>query len=500
QIRSALNGLEKNTSAYVYDIIPKSEIMTDVERQKNSLDTNHELIKEKFLGPKEYVEELGDLIHIIADYRLEIFELVDNLEFDKAEEVLKTHYISNLQEARAYANKINEFSDTKANEFYKTAMTATRFIQIVSFLMTVSVLLIIFYLAKMVTKSIVDPVMEIEKVAEDISKGILNTHIDYDGKDEIAKLANSMRNTVHTLNLYIGDITAYLESMADGDMTKHIEIEYIGDFAPIKKALSDISSQLNSTLKNITQSAEEVSNGAEDIAKGATELAKGATEQASIVEEFMASTEEIAQNITETATKVNHTSQISQKARQKASEGATVMGNMLTSMNDINQSSREIAEVLRTIDDIASQTNLLALNAAIESARAGEAGRGFAVVASEIRDLANRSSDTVKEIEKMIQISLVNVETGQVMAGQASEVLEEIVLAVDQTTEIASNLLENSHQQQQAIDELVKGTRQIATVVESNSSTSQESAAISEELAAQAESLKGLMEYFKLDL
>lgn len=444
------------------------------------------------------VNQLKELTIQAEKIRKEIVSLKEQGEDERAKQVLKNDYKVEMQNAKDIANQIYDIAVKNAATFYKNGK---RSIGLVNTIIVIAIILgtiSVLFIARYLTKSIEKPLKEVEKAANNLSKGMLDIQIEYEGKDEVGELANSMKCTIDTLNLYINDISTYLGDMAEGNLTREIDIEYIGNFRPIKQALIQISDKLNHTLGNINQSAEEVRCGSGDIAKGANELAQGAMEQTSIIEEFIASTEEITKHISETLGKVNETSEISKEAKQQASKGTQVMEDMLVSMNDISKSSIDIAEVLRSIDSIASQTNLLALNAAIESARAGEAGKGFSVVASEIRDLANRSSDTVKEIEKMIQTSLQNAARGQDMAYQAVEVLKKIVGSVEKTTEIAGELLDNSTHQKESIEELMKGTQQIAAVVEMNSATSQESAAVSEDLAREAENLKKLIQYFKL--
>ncbi len=166
-------------------------------------------------------------------------------------------------------------------------------------------------------------------------------------------------------------------------------------------------------------------------------------------------------------------------------------------MDDINKSSHTIAVVLQDIEEIASQTNLLALNAAIEAARAGEAGKGFAVVAAEIRELANKSSATVSEIESIIKTSVSDVENGQKMAAQTANSLNEIVDVVKQTVVISQELIEANARQKARVGELVEGADKISQVISEAGVPIQESAGISEELAAQATTLEQLLQKFK---
>lgn len=355
------------------------------------------------------------------------------------------------------------------------------------------------FLAYKIAKGIATPIKKSIDRIKLLAEGDLSSPVEeIQTSDETGVLVASTKELVDNFSGFIQDIIYILSEIAEGNLDVKSQKEYYGDFKPINEAMNKIINGLNTIMAQINQSAQEVSSGSEEIAKGATELAQGASEQASIIEEFMASTEEISSHITTSIEQVNKTSEIAQAAKDKAGEGKEGMGKMLEAMDDISQSSRTISEVIKSIENIASQTNLLALNAAIEAARVGEAGKGFAVVASEIRDLANRSAETVKEIEEIIGTSLVKVEDGQEMAKAASEALEEIVGSVEQTAYTTGILLESSEQQKIFTTELVKGTKQLSEIVEVNASTSQESAAISEELAAQAENLKSLIEYFKL--
>lgn len=468
-MRSVFNGIERRTIEYVYELAPNEEIEQYFDKQLNILNNNLTIFEERFKDSTVMVSQLKEFTTQAERIRQEIVSLKDQGEDERAKQLLKNDYKVEMQNARDIANQIYDIAAQNAVTFYKNG---ERSIGLVNTIIVIAIILgtvSVLFIARYLTRSIEKPLKEVEKAANNLSKGMLDIQIEYEGKDEVGELANSMKCTIDTLNLYINDISTYLGDMAEGNLTREIDIEYIGSFSPIKQALIQISDKLNHTLRNINQSADEVRYGSGDIAKGATELAQGAMEQTSIIEEFIASTEEITRHISETLEKVNETSEISKEAKQQANKGTQVMEDMLISMNDISKSSIDIAEVLRSIDAIASQTNLLALNAAIESARAGEAGKGFAVVASEIRDLANRSSDTVKEIEKMIQTSLQNVARGQDMAYQAVEVLKKIVGSVEKTTEIAGELLDNSSQQKESIEELMKGTQQISAVVEMNS-------------------------------
>lgn len=349
-------------------------------------------------------------------------------------------------------------------------------------------------------KRYIAPIEQVVALMGQISQGKLNV----DSKEinsnshEVLMLVNMLDSVASMLSEYIGEISNVLSRFAKGDFSAEIEATYIGDFISIKESIFEISNKLIGTISNINHATQEVRKGAERISDGANGLAQGATEQASVIEEFIATTEEILNNITQNMEQANKTNEVSITTKKKAIEGTEVMNEMLISMDEISKSSKTISEIIKVIGDIARQTNLLALNAAIESARAGEAGRGFAVVANEIRDLANRSSEIVDKIDEIVSESLLKVDEGEEMANRTARALEEIVLSVEGTTEIAKGLLENSDQQKLHLEELVQGTKQLSDIVEINTSTAQENEEVSRKLAVQVEQLENLIEYFNL--
>lgn len=360
-------------------------------------------------------------------------------------------------------------------------------------------LIISYITSNRMSNSIASPVLKSIDRIRLLADGDLHTPVEQvKGIHEMEILSSSTQLLVERFSDYINDILHVLLELASGNLNAQSKTEYSGDFKPIREASDKIISALNRIMYQISQSAKEVNLGAENIAKGATAVAKGATKQANVIDNFTMSTKELSDKIIKNIEQVNKTDQISKVTKGKADQGMQVVDNLLFSMNDINKSSNNIADIIKIIDSIANQTNLLALNAAIESARAGEAGKGFSVVASEIRDLANNSSQTVKKIEEMIKECLINVEKGQTMAQQTAEAFHSIIRSVEETSQITNILLESSEQQKIDIEEMVDGTNQLSRVIDSNSSISQESAAVAEELEKQAENLKELINFFKL--
>ncbi|ONI42148.1 hypothetical protein AN639_12220 [Candidatus Epulonipiscium fishelsonii] len=377
----------------------------------------------------------------------------------------------------------------------------TKFIAIVISISSIIALTLVMVVTRKLLKTYLHPINQLLDGSNKMLLGDFNISMKSNSTDEIGILSNTFMEMSSSLKSIILDIENILSNMANGDFSNvaAIQANYVGAFSPIKVSLIEINKNLSATIGKIIKSAGEVNAAATDIAKGATDLAKGATDQSHILQGFVKITDQMNNEINVAVDRVQYSAQISDEAKIKANEGNLEMKKMLDAMQDIYTSSQTISIVLKTIEDIASQTNLLALNATIEAARAGESGKGFVVVANEIRALANRSSETVKEIEDIIKQSIQSANRGQDMANNTAQSLLTIIETIETSAIISKEVLELTVNQKDNINSLAQGIRQISTVVELNATTSQESAALSQELAAQADFLRGMIEAFKIE-
>jgi methyl-accepting chemotaxis protein len=343
------------------------------------------------------------------------------------------------------------------------------------------------------------PMKNIISVAEGMERGELSADVKVAAKDEFGYLAQVFQRTTKVLANYVGEITSILLKIAKGDLRVTIENDYVGDFAPIKAALLDISSSLNNTLISINTAAEQVSTGASQVASGAQALAAGSTEQASSIEELNASITKIAEQSAENSANVKLATQYVEQASANVRDGSKRMNQLTGAMANIGSSSNQIANITKVIEDIAFQTNILALNAAIEAARAGNAGKGFAVVADEVRNLAAKSAEAAKQTAELIRRSAATVEEGTQVAAKTAQILSDIESKDNMVNESIMKVLHSSSDQEAAIEQVKQGLNQVSSVVQTNAATAEENSATSEEMSAQAAALKEEVGKFKLD-
>lgn len=361
---------------------------------------------------------------------------------------------------------------------------------------------VIFIMILFISRQIVTPIKKLTHTANLIAEGELNVSAQVSSRDETGQMANAINKTVLKLSQYVAyikEITYNLENMAQGDMRINLNEDYAGEFASIRSAFENISTSLNSTLRNIDIAAEQVSTGASQVASGAQALATGSTEQASAVEELNASVVEIAEQASENSVNVKIASRYIDEADAGINAGNEHMKQLTEAMEEIGSASNQIANITKVIEDIAFQTNILALNAAIEAARAGAAGKGFAVVADEVRNLAAKSAEAAKKTSDLIRNSVNTVSEGMQITAQTAQVLQDVGKSAIKVTESFNKIEQASAEQANAIKQIEQGLFQVSAVVQTNAATAEENSATSEEMSAQAVTLREEVGRFRLD-
>ena len=273
-----------------------------------------------------------------------------------------------------------------------------------------------------------------------------------------------------------------VNTLAQGDLTAHIPLQ-TGDTTSLMAALAGMRDSFARVVTDVRGGAEGVATASAEIAQGNNDLSARTEQQASALEETAASMEELSSTVKQNADSARQANQLASSASSVAAQGGDVVGQVVDTMKAINESSRKISDIISVIDGIAFQTNILALNAAVEAARAGEQGRGFAVVATEVRSLAGRSAEAAKEIKSLINASVERVEQGTVLVDKAGETMTEVVNSIRRVTDIMGEISAASHEQ-------AAGAAQVGEAVTQMDQATQQNAALVEQMAAAASSLK----------
>ena len=348
-------------------------------------------------------------------------------------------------------------------------------------------------------KAVDAPIVEIRDVMNRLGQeGRIDKRIEGNYAGDFLAIKNVVNYTMDVLSDIIGDVSAILSSVAEGNLTVNVNRDYPGDFGIIKESLNNITKTLHRTMSEINTTAQQVFIGAAQIAVGAANLSDGTNTQATSVHELNASLDVINQQTRQNADSAMEANVLSLESTQNAQDSNHAMRLMLESMMQIKESSKDISHIIKIIQDIAFQTNLLALNAAVEAARAGEHGRGFSVVAEEVRSLAARSQTAATETTGLIEDSISRVDSGGKIAETTAASLDAVVSSADKVMRIINDISDASNKQAEAISQISVGVGQISEVVQNNSSVSEETAAATEELKAQSEILQELISHFKL--
>ncbi len=455
---------------------------------------------------KKFEDRMGNFDQSIADQYKVVTDIIDewyasadediqmtkNGEQQKAAQDLMDEGRVLADEAEAQLTVLVE--NLEAESAANNKAIETEIMVLTGILIAVAVIAVLITISYCLTliKSITVPIQKISTAAKQLAIGDVNVDCEKMNDDDLGELLDNFGHMVDAIK----DQALLAEKIAEGDMT--VDAKPRSDKDLLGHALAQLVADNNVTLGNIREAGSQITVGSEQVASASQALAQGSTEQASAIEQVTSSMEEVTQRTKANATEAGEANKLVSSVKDMAATGNDQMKDMISAMNDINESSETISKIIKTIDDIAFQTNILALNAAVEAARAGVHGKGFAVVAEEVRNLAAKSASAASETAEMIEDSIHKVGNGTKLAEETAKSLDEIVKSIEEVANLVAHITISSNEQATSISQIDQAISQVSSVVQTNAATSEQCAAASEELSNQAANLRNLLTNYKL--
>ncbi len=348
-------------------------------------------------------------------------------------------------------------------------------------------------------RELLEPIQKVSGQMEALAEGNFHTDLDLrENESEVGKMVKSISFMKRNLIGMMGEIISILEQMGNGNYNVQVNQEYVGEFVAIKESFLKIGEQMRSTLLTIRNATGEINSGTEQLAFAAEDLAKGCTDQAMQVSDLMSVIETMTMSMEENTKEAEESARIAADASTTLERGNQKMQELKEAIAEISACSEQIGTIIGTIEDIASQTNLLSLNAAIEAARAGEAGKGFAVVAEQVKNLANESAKAAGRTTELIETTVTAMQKGITIADETSENMKEVMKSTTVATEKIGQIVEMLEQNVEKMHNVNDSIEQVSSVVDNNSATSEETAAVSEAQKRQVEAMVEMMNKFEI--
>ena len=473
--------------------------LSAADQAAQKVESNVEELRQSY-ADRTAVDDLQQAVSEMEDIRAQLMELARQREKAKALVIFNGDYNDALVSVQNKLVIIGDNATQEATTQYRAARTTGIGSIILTVVLGVVSLNFSIGIRKTITKNMLRPIKQIQKASADLKAGNLDVDITYESPDELGQLANDFKDACATLHAMVEDTGVLLDQMANGDFTisEDNKSKYVGSFVEQFESMHQLGSQMRDTLEQINVASEQVAQGSGQLSCGAQALAEGATDQAGAVEELTATVENITEVANNNAAAAEKSYETVREAAEHAGQSREDLERLTEAMQRIDATSKEIQNIIGSIEDIAEQTNLLSLNASIEAARAGEAGRGFAVVAEQIGKLAGDSARAAVNTRDLLGKSLQEVENGNVITEKTVEALNQILETMNRFADAAKGSSESSREQADMLRQVEQGIEQISSVVQSNSASAEETSATSQQLSAQSDELKTLVGKFKL--
>ena len=486
----AVTGLQKHYDNYMYELnTAKNRDVAWAGLQGNDI-TAEEWAK---------LEKIAEMSNGLVPLEEEAMELAMSGKTSAATTIVfGKEYQNTVAEISSLTDEcINEIQDriaSKQNTMFMIMMIAEGvFIFVFIFIIRQILKTIAFAKDELLT-----PVVKVSEQMAELSQGRFDVAWDMKADEsEVGQMVGAIEFMKNNFSNMIHEISSVLGQMGNGDYRIDVRQEYVGEFVAIKESMIKINEDTKKALMTIRDTTQEIDAGSEQLAKAAVDLAEGCTVQAGQVSEVAGMIDEMSRDMEENAKGAQETVEISEQASEALSVGNAKMQELKVAIGEINNCSEQIRTIIATIEDIANQTNLLSLNAAIEAARAGEAGKGFAVVADQVKSLAEQSKEAAGETTKLIETTVEAVAKGIAIADETVSSMEKVFEGVSASTERMEQVAATLIRSAENMHDIDANIARVSQIVDNNSATSEETAAVSEEQAAQVEMMVQLMGQFE---
>ena len=449
---------------------------------------------EKILALRTQIEPLHKELHGSAT------EVLGMLETNpaRAQSYYQETIQANLTTLVGLLEQVVEEGSAISQKSMDTVESITLLMNVLCPICLVVALVCLLSLVQYVLRRVVRPILEITRNTAPLQEGRLDLEMGQYGNNELGDLSSTLEKSMAQVHAYVQDLNGLMAQLSQGNFDVRTSQPYIGDFKSIEDSINSFTATISAALGKISQAQGRVSSNADQLSSGAQALAQGATEQASAVEELYATVDDLSKNAAQNVKIAASAQENARLTGEQVTISSQQMEQMVSAMADITNASEQISKIISTIEDIAFQTNILALNAAVEAARAGSAGKGFAVVADEVRNLAAKSDQAAKATKDLIDNSVQATERGSHIVEEVSATLKKTLELVMQSNTAIGEIAQAVEGEAESIAQVTEGIGQISAVVQTNSASSEESAAVSADLFEEVHKLEAETKRFKL--
>ena len=506
----ALNQYRIGSKTLTYDVqsyaVTGNEEYADAYRRELNEDKNREKAVET-LKTCEITEEEWASLNEIASMSQNLvpleeaaMECVKNGDLEAAQAYV---FSPEYEEAVTKINRQTDDTISRILERKDQKQNALKIMQLIfEFLFAASFVYVVIQLVrtiKFANRELLLPIIKVSDQMAVLAEGNFHTELDLEeNESEVGKMVSAIAFMKQNLLAMIREITEILAQMGNGNYNIEMCQEYVGEFVQIKESFLQIAEKMRETLTTIRTVSIQIDTGSDQLACAAEDLAESCTEQAVQVSELATMLDRLTKSMEENSKAAEESAKLASTAGMTLQPGNRKMDELKASIQEISKCSQEIGTIIGTIESIASQTNLLSLNAAIEAARAGEAGKGFAVVADQVKNLADESAKAARRTTELIETTVTVMDKSIFIADETAENMQQVMADAKIATEKIGQITNMLEQDVVNMQSLNTNISEVSSVVNNNSATSEETAAVSEEQKAQVETLVGIMDHFQI--